>query len=171
MAYGSVNTPGASASTLDAVQTRVERRDKALTGKETLTGGTDPTAQTQGQVGQAYLNTTTGKEFLCTAVTEEGAVWQEKLTGGTDPTAQTAAQVGQVYINTATGQEFVCTAVTEEGTAWEERTIPQIKLDIFAAGESPPEDTKLLWIDTDPSGGGLKYHNGARWVHVPVAYT
>ena len=128
MAYGSVNTPGASERKVKALQTRVESLEKSLIG-------------------------------------------QEKLTGGTDPTAQTAAQVGQVYINTATGQEFVCTAVTEEGTAWEERTIPQIKLDIFAAGESPPEDTKLLWIDTDPSGGGLKYHNAAGWVHVPVAYT
>ena len=102
---------------------------------------------------------------------EKSLIGQEKLTGGTDPTAQTEAQVGQEYLNTATGQEFVCAAVTEEGTSWEERTSPQIKLDVFAAGEAPPEDSKLLWIDTDPESGGLKYHNGAGWVHVPVAYT
>lgn len=41
----------------------------------------------------------------------------------------------------------------------------------FIAQASAPEDTSLLWIDTDPSAGGLKYYNGSAWVHVPVAYT
>ncbi len=94
-----------------------------------------------------------------------------KLAGRTNPTAQTQAQEGQVYLNTATGQEFVCTAVTEEGTVWEERAAAAVKMDIFAAGTQPPEDAKLLWIDTNPSTGGLKYWNGTGWVHVPVAYT
>ena len=128
MAYGSVNTPGASERKVKALQTRVESLEKSLIG-------------------------------------------QEKLTGGTDPTAQTAAQVGQVYINTATGQEFVCTAATEEGTVWEERTVSPVQLNIFAAGAQPPEDTRLWWIDTDAAAGGLKYWDGAGWVHVPVAYT
>lgn len=30
-------------------------------------------------------------------------------------------------------------------------------------GESPPSDTKLLWIDTG-SGGVSKYYNGTAWV-------
>lgn len=42
---------------------------------------------------------------------------------------------------------------------------------IFQAGTAAPADTSLLWIDTAAGTGGLKYHNGTAWVHVPVAYT
>lgn len=42
---------------------------------------------------------------------------------------------------------------------------------VFYAGTSAPSDTKKLWIDTTSTTGGLKYHNGSSWVHVPVAYT
>ena len=38
-------------------------------------------------------------------------------------------------------------------------------------GATAPSNTKCLWIDTSSStNGGLKYHNGSAWVHVPVAY-
>ena len=40
----------------------------------------------------------------------------------------------------------------------------------FVAGDSAPEDTLKLWIDTTENTGGLKYYNGSAWVHVPVAY-
>lgn len=42
---------------------------------------------------------------------------------------------------------------------------------IFYAGKTAPSDTKKLWIDTTATTGGLKYHNGSAWVHVPVATT
>lgn len=42
---------------------------------------------------------------------------------------------------------------------------------IFSAGTAAPEETHLLWIDTTPNTGGLKYHDGTSWVHVPVAYS
>lgn len=42
---------------------------------------------------------------------------------------------------------------------------------VFHAGTSAPASTGLLWIDTNAATGGLKYHNGSAWVHVPVAYT
>ena len=41
---------------------------------------------------------------------------------------------------------------------------------IFHVGENPPEETKLFWIDTNATTGGLKYYNGTKWVVVPVAY-
>ena len=41
---------------------------------------------------------------------------------------------------------------------------------VFAVGTTPPTNTNLLWIDTTPTTGGLKYHNGSSWIHVPVAY-
>lgn len=41
---------------------------------------------------------------------------------------------------------------------------------IFTYGTTAPSDTRLLWIDTSGSTGGLKFHNGSSWVHVPVSY-
>jgi hypothetical protein len=46
-----------------------------------------------------------------------------------------------------------------------------IVTDIFFAGATPPDNTKLLWIDTADDTGGLKYYNGSAWTHVPVAWT
>lgn len=40
----------------------------------------------------------------------------------------------------------------------------------FVAQNTAPANTKILWIDTTAGTGGLKYHNGSAWVHVPVAY-
>lgn len=42
---------------------------------------------------------------------------------------------------------------------------------VFHAGTSAPSNKGLLWIDTTASTGGLKYHNGSAWVHVPVSST
>lgn len=42
-----------------------------------LWGGGDPTAQTKGAVGQRYVNTDSGREFVCVAVSEgEGYTWK-----------------------------------------------------------------------------------------------
>lgn len=42
--------------------------------------------------------------------------------------------------------------------------------EVFFAGASEPDNTKLLWIDTTETTGGLKYYNGTAWAHVPVAF-
>lgn len=47
----------------------------------------------------------------------------------------------------------------------------EVMADVFYAGSSAPSNTKLLWIDTNTTTGGLKYYNGSSWTHVPVAYT
>lgn len=41
----------------------------------------------------------------------------------------------------------------------------------YIVGTTTPDNTSLLWIDTNAGTGGLKYYNGTEWVHVPVAYT
>lgn len=48
----------------------------------------------------------------------------------------------------------------------------QIVTDIFYYGLEAPENTKLLWIDSN-EGGVLKYYNtnDNNWVHVPVAWS
>ena len=49
----------------------------------------------------------------------------------------------------------------------------QIVTDIFYYGPSAPENTKLLWIDSDNISGGLKFYdtNTSTWIHVPVAWS
>lgn len=40
---------------------------------------------------------------------------------------------------------------------------------VYAAGESPPKDTRLLWIDTG-SGNILKFYDGSGWTAVKTAW-
>lgn len=47
----------------------------------------------------------------------------------------------------------------------------EVTLAYYHIGAEPPENTKLLWIDTTEGGtGGLKYHTGEAWAAVPVAW-
>lgn len=47
----------------------------------------------------------------------------------------------------------------------------EVTLAYYHIGTEPPENTKLLWIDTTEDGtGGLKYHTGSAWAAVPVAW-
>lgn len=52
-----------------------------------------------------------------------------------------------------------------------EEKLSDVVTQIWHYGNSAPSDTKLLWIDSDSTSGGLKYYNGTSWVHVPVAWT
>lgn len=44
---------------------------------------------------------------------------------------------------------------------------------VFEASVNPPTNTNLLWIDTTPATGGLKYYSedAADWVTVPVRFS
>lgn len=48
--------------------------------------------------------------------------------------------------------------------------LQSVQTAVFSAGTTAPSNTKLLWIDTTATTGGLKYYNGSAWVYVPVAY-
>ena len=75
---------------------------------------------------------------------------QDTLTFDTTPTADSTNPVTSGGVRTA---------------------LDALVTDVFVAGTTAPENTKLLWIDTTATTGGLKYYNGSSWVHVPVAYT
>lgn len=47
---------------------------------------------------------------------------------------------------------------------------PFDELQLLASGSEAPSNTNVFWIDPTPVTGGLKYHNGSDWVHVPVGY-
>ena len=44
----------------------------------------------------------------------------------------------------------------------------QLQMQVWHRGANPPENTKLFWIDTDTTNGGLKYYYNNEWVHVPT---
>lgn len=52
-----------------------------------------------------------------------------------------------------------------------DEALASLVTDIYVAGTTAPSNTKLLWIDTTASTGGLKYYNGSAWTHVPVAWS
>lgn len=56
-------------------------------------------------------------------------------------------------------------------TAFVQTAVSGFSSDVFSVGSSAPSNTKLLWIDTNATTGGLKYYNGSSWTPVPVAYT
>jgi len=67
-----------------------------------------------------------------------------------------------------------------ENTATREREYMKIYIQMqlasfsarpFVVSDYEPMNTNVLWIDTNATTGGLKYHDGSTWVHVPVAYT
>lgn len=75
MAIGGINVPGSWYCTLLA---RLASLERLLGGLEKLTGGSDPTSETEAQVGQIYINIATGQEWICTAVSDSGTTWAER---------------------------------------------------------------------------------------------
>lgn len=47
-------------------------------------------------------------------------------------------------------------------------TLATLQTDVYHVGTSAPDNTKLLWIDTE---NGVKYYDGSAWVTVPAAYS
>lgn len=59
----------------------VERLEETLNRYRPLSGGGDPTTGTTGTVGQHYVNTDTGREFVCVGVSGAGCIWQARVSG------------------------------------------------------------------------------------------
>ena len=91
---------------------------------------------------------------ITSAISGKANLASPALTG--TPTAPTAAK--------GTNTTQIAT------TAFVQAAISGFSSDVFSTGNSAPSNTKLLWIDTNTTTGGLKYYNGSSWVHVPVAY-
>ena len=55
--------------------------------------------------------------------------------------------------------------------AYVQEQMATLVTDIWSYGATAPSNTKLFWIDSNTTTGGLKYYNGSAWVHVPVAWS
>lgn len=105
---------------------RVRAAELALNGSETilsLEGG--PTIETVGKKDQYYIDLSTGTEYVCDGITEDGYVWRlagaapsmreamgeiEEISGEGAPTESTAGMIGQKYTDTSTGTVYTCIA-------------------------------------------------------------
>ena len=65
----------ADISAHNSLAARMRAIEAALNGSETLIKEEEPTIETVGKKGQHYINSSTGAEFECTAVTEHGYTW------------------------------------------------------------------------------------------------
>lgn len=161
---GSVNSPGALGLELKQVQAALEARiasaEKTLAGAVKLWGSVPPTSQVTAQVGQVYINTATGEEWVCVKADADGTEW-EKRTGK----ALSAADVGAVPIGDKGEPQGVATL--DEAGKVPASQLPSLAP--FIAQASAPADKTKLWIDTTATTGGLKYWDGSAWVHVPMS--
>lgn len=60
----------------------LDKLSKDVTDSKPLTGSGDPTSSTAGTVGQHYLDTDAGKEYVCVAADEETGTYIWKASGG-----------------------------------------------------------------------------------------
>lgn len=85
--------------------------EQAAQDGKTLTGTTDPTTSTEGAPGQMYVNTESGKMFICTGTSGDNYIWT--ATGGG------TAVLPQIVVTVDTGSAVTCTngSVTLEATS------------------------------------------------------
>lgn len=140
-------------------------------GRKTLLDKGAPTAALDAKVGQLYADTDAGSIYICVGVTASGSAWQKVGATGTGEIEGGSGKTLEEIL-----QELLADLASTEKTLKEtKKELAESKtnlcVNIFHVGTSAPSNTKLLWIDTNSTTGGLKYHNGSSWVHVPVAYT
>ena len=148
MAYGPVNVPGAD--------------DKALETVQGLAQAAKNAADTAASAIAAHKTASNPHGLTAAGL---GAVPTSRTING-------KALTGDITL-TAANVSAVPTTRKVNGRALSgDITLTLADLGgIFYAGKTAPSDTKKLWIDTTATTGGLKYHNGSAWVHVPVSTT
>lgn len=103
---------------------------------------------------------------------------QEGYIGSESTFNNTLKNIGDIEENVSLLHEDVNSKVNEINNVlnnyatldYVNNAVNGIITDVFYIGTTSPSNTKLLWIDTNASTGGLKYHNGTSWIHVPVAW-
>ena len=93
------------------------------TSKTYETGTGAPTTSTTGTVGELYVDSNTGKVYVCTDTTGGTYTWEEvggtsAQTGSTAPTTSTSGDIGQVYVDTSTNTVYVCTGASGGTYTW-----------------------------------------------------
>ena len=108
-----------------------------------------------------------GLEEIKSAVTAADAAAKEAK--ATADTALAAANGAKSAADTALTTANALKEIFDQTSGGE--TGGEVTLAYYHIGAEPPENTKLLWIDTTGDGaGGLKYHTGEAWAAVPVAW-
>lgn len=117
-AHLNINNVGRSTVTIDKTGiVNIEFLERKLSEIQSIPGEGAPTPKTAGQLGQHYFDATTGTEYICKKINEDGTfVWEEAgsvtITGEGAPTPETIGTQGQIYFDKTTGTTYTCTAVT-----------------------------------------------------------
>ena len=161
MAFGPVNTGGrASGSTLEDIyegisQVRSETKEAIQAARKDAaealaahTGAVNPHGITAENVGAVPVDRTVNGKAL------------------SEDISLTAQDVGA-----AAGNHTHTLSSLGAASADHSHSFADLSGKVFHAGTTAPDNKGLLWIDTTANTGGLKYHNGSAWVHVPVSST
>ena len=153
MAFGPVNAGGgASGRTMEEINEKIrqakEAADTAARDLKTHKEANNPHGITAEKLG---------------AVPVTRKINSKPLSGDITLTAQDVGAAASGHSHTA---QDVGAAPANHGHSFE-----SLSGRVFHAETSAPANTGLLWIDTTANTGGLKYHNGSAWVHVPVSAT
>lgn len=120
----------------------------------------------QGEAATIRIGTvTTGNPGTDAIVTNSGTETDAVL-NFTIPRGEQGSVQGGLPSGGSTGQVLTKNSNTSLDASWQDPVAT-----VFVAQATAPTNTKLLWIDTNTTKGGLKYYNGSAWVHVPVAYS
>lgn len=118
-AHLNINNVGRFTVTIDKTGiVNIEFLERKLSEIQSIPGDGPPTPETAGQLGQHYFDATTGTEYICKKINDDGTrVWEAAagnvtITGKGAPTPQTIGDQGQSYFDETTGTTYTCTEIT-----------------------------------------------------------
>lgn len=184
MAFGPVNTGGGtSGGTMEAINASIKAvQQEAAAAMTAHTGASNPHRLTAVDVGAVPDSRTVNGKPLTGDITlgaaDVSAVPASRKVNGkalTEDINLTAEDVSAVptarKVNGKALTGDITLTAQDVGAASANHSHADMSVTVFHAGPSAPANTGLLWIDTTATTGGLKYHNGTAWVHVPVSTT
>lgn len=140
--------------------------DTSEFGKNTIIGNAEPESETEGEVGQFYLNNTNNNLYQCTSFDNETSTYtwikiDKAAVCGFYPTTNTPAEVGQIiksHIESSTNLSiYMCVSKDENGkTSWKRIQFVEFAYSPIGLVEVPTEQTstqnigQIVYATSDP---------------------
>lgn len=186
MAFGPVNTGGgASGSTLEAIYNDIQKvqmesskaiqeaKREAVEAMNAHTSADNPHGITTEDIGAVHVSRKVngkalGEDISLSAADVSAVPVTRKVNG---KALSEDIELNAQNVGAAAAEHSHSLSSLGAADASHSHSFESLSGKVFHAGTTAPSNTGLLWIDTTANTGGLKYHNGSAWVHVPVAYT
>ena len=175
MAFGPVNTGGgASGRTLETIYKSIaEARREAAEAMNAHTGADNPHGITTEDIDAVPTSRKVNGKALSTDISLTAEDVGARPASWTPTVEDLDAVPTSRKVNGKALSADISLTAEDVGAAasGHSHSFENLSGRVFHAGTSAPSNKGLLWIDTTASTGGLKYHNGSAWVHVPVSST